>query len=373
MSDPKETLAARQIAAIGLGKDPSMIRSRTPTSQSSNPTQAEREVAKLALEKGRPAVVNPASSFDDQLRAIMNDEREAPAARQIAAIALGKDPKTLGFASAPAQSSNPAGAPGQTASPPPAQRPTYTFLATPSGTVRISENGKLVATTTPEFAAQYGYQIPKVSASSPVTSVTGGASAVTPGLTGTPTPTSPSTTALLGKFFSQGDGNTFTSSKQIAIPQNNAHGLWATIGKASAINNQALDSSAGQTLVDTLASAGGAVAPKWANTINDVGQLATAAKYLKQGDYLSLAQQGVEMGTEKTGEALGAALVPENPVLGRAVGGASVQAIIDVDKFYIAPVAADWLVKTFPEVFVPPSIAQPIQIDPFTQKPIPPN
>lgn len=38
---------------------------------------------------------------------------------------------------------------------------TYTFSQTPNGTVQVLQNGKLISTTTPQFAAQqYGYQIP---------------------------------------------------------------------------------------------------------------------------------------------------------------------------------------------------------------------
>jgi hypothetical protein len=43
--------------------------------------------------------------------------------------------------------------------------PAYTFVPTSSGTVQVFQNGKLISTTTPQLAAQYGYQLSNTSAS----------------------------------------------------------------------------------------------------------------------------------------------------------------------------------------------------------------
>ena len=42
--------------------------------------------------------------------------------------------------------------------------PAYTFSPTASGTVQVFQNGKLISTTTPQLAVQYGYQAPSTSA-----------------------------------------------------------------------------------------------------------------------------------------------------------------------------------------------------------------
>jgi hypothetical protein len=172
MDDPKQTPAMRQIAAIALGKDPSQIGSGSVSSGSAppkphDPTAAERELAKLALGKGRVSVTIPQISSDEQLLTVMNNEKEAPAARQLAAIALGKNPASLDLPKPSGQSTSPTTPLVQTVIQPPAQTSSYTFATTPSGTVQVFENGKLISTETPQLASQkYGYQAQGTAAAS---------------------------------------------------------------------------------------------------------------------------------------------------------------------------------------------------------------
>lgn len=103
MNDPNQTPAARAIAAIALGQNPPKIdpkgtataSGRTASSQPYEVAAAERDLAIATLGKGGVANPNQAQTLDDQLRATMNNVKESPASRQIAAIALGVDPASL--------------------------------------------------------------------------------------------------------------------------------------------------------------------------------------------------------------------------------------------------------------------------------------
>ncbi|MEA2839096.1 MAG: hypothetical protein QOF41_426 [Methylobacteriaceae bacterium] len=130
-------------------------------------------------------------------------------------------------------------------------------------------------------------------------------------------------------------------------------------------NQNFIDTGPGQILTNTLAAAGSEYAKKTMveatgkvtggvlSHINDVADLGKAALYIRQKDYLSAAQIGADkLATESAG-ALGGALMPENPMLGKAAGQASAQFVIDSWKLYGAPVVGDELVRDFPNVFIP--------------------
>jgi hypothetical protein len=185
------------------------------------------------------------------------------------------------------------------------------------------------------------------------------------------------TNSLLTAFYSQRSNRSSSSGPNTTAGPQQTSNLWTAIAATARANNAALRSPVGQTVVDTLAAAGGAFAPsgigKVAGVANLTTDLATAATHLKQRDYLALAQQGSEKIAITAGGAAGALLVPENPALGKAVGSASVTAIIDVGNFYVAPAVGDWMFKKYPTLFTPAAAGPQIQIDPFTQKPIMPS
>lgn len=206
--DPKQSQAVRAIAAIALGKDPSSfgIPNLRPNTQGTPKplTQAEREIAMIALGKGDKASLGQnqtSPSAQGKLRAVLEDPQQSAAAREIAAIALGNDKSsskpstpTPPSAQPPATgqgtaSTNPTVASPKQASEAPASGSkiataandhSYTFKKTSYGTVQIADHGKVIATTTPELAAsRYGYDAPK-SAPSTAASPTASPSAVSP-------------------------------------------------------------------------------------------------------------------------------------------------------------------------------------------------
>lgn len=93
-----ETVAARSIAAIALGKEPSTFgipQTQRPATPPLKPSAAEREIALIALGKSsgpqpKPGSA-PMSSPTGQLRAILEDPKESPTAKRIAEIALREE------------------------------------------------------------------------------------------------------------------------------------------------------------------------------------------------------------------------------------------------------------------------------------------
>jgi hypothetical protein len=191
--DTKQSPAYRAIAAIGLGKDPASF-GIPNTARAGNspapPTQAERELAMLAVGKTLPEKLKQSRSnvaplsIQERLQTILENPKESEVSRKIAAVALGKDssnlvsnPTTAQPVAPKAASTQPQPAPSTTvpggsvqptnpASPKPsvpadAQTTTtskYTFAQTPYGTVEVFQDGKRIGTGTPEYAAQYGYK-----------------------------------------------------------------------------------------------------------------------------------------------------------------------------------------------------------------------
>ena len=130
----------------------------------------EAEVAQRAAEAKRLAAESEARRKADE---VAKKTAEAEAKRKLEADAKqrAEDVKRLAAeaetrrkaddAAKKAAQSEVKRNPEQSANPPsaPPASPVYTFSKTPSGTVQISQNGKIIATTTPEYAAQqYGYK-----------------------------------------------------------------------------------------------------------------------------------------------------------------------------------------------------------------------
>lgn len=99
-NDPTQSTASRRLAGAVLGASvpstPNTVAS-SPLPASSQMTQAERELAAIAYGKQIPASTGQPLSLDAQLRVILNNPKETSVNRQIAAIALGVDPKTIGI------------------------------------------------------------------------------------------------------------------------------------------------------------------------------------------------------------------------------------------------------------------------------------
>jgi hypothetical protein len=177
----------------------------------------------------------------------------------------------------------------------------------------------------------------------------------------------------LTDFFGPPLGGQEVSSPSRLAPPRQENKFWSTVESVQKSNTVILESRPGRILTDTLAAAGGTYAPPWAQAIDKSGEIATAALYFRQRDFWSLAQQGVDKATVLVGESIGAAAVPANPHVGRAVGAATTQALISAGHYYLAPAVGDWMFTKNPDFFTPPPTHQQIEIDPFTRKPIPPG
>jgi hypothetical protein len=84
-------------------------------------------------------------------------------------------------------------------------------------------------------------------------------------------------------------------------------------------NQAMLESPPGQILTGTLAAAGGSFAKKL-TPVGDLREFLEAADHIRRKQYMELAEQVANKITEESAGALGGALMPENPVLGRAYG-----------------------------------------------------
>jgi actin-related protein len=423
MDDRNQTPAARSIAAIALGKEPSSIgfgnastgagRTNTPVES----TPAERELAKLALGKGRAATTNLPASPDEQLRAIMNDEKETPAARQLAAIALGKNAANIG--PTPAQSVSPATAPVQTVSQPPVQGPsaTYTFLPTNYGTVQVSQNGKIIATTTPQLAAlQYGYKVPNPYASSagapsttlsPATSTVMGSS-ISPVASSGSVVAQPKQSSNLwsnlqtaanpsGQSTSPKPASSQTVQSSPTIPTNAstssagagqilAAAAKSTVNAGSLLSQFYQSDPRGQLLLNTLAGAGGAAPGKLITGLGGAAEVASLVYLLQQKDYAGIVPNLTSFGLS-TAAASAAANYTVYGMSAGPLGGFVAVGSFELGKTYVAPIVAPtvgtWLYNLDPSFFIPAQTSQPFnpqtswaplpsqstQGDPFVQQP----
>lgn len=391
LKNPRESADAKTLAAIALGLDPAQARgsgrANTPASNGVQVSRADRQLVKLAIEQVKSR--NKQSPSADQLQQALRDSKSSSIQKQIASIGLGANTASTNQDS-PAPSSSAR-----------SSTPTivYTFKETAYKTIEVYSNGKRIATVAADDATRnYGYKPSTTPAntshnvngakSSGGTSVPATAQAIATGNTNaapiggtSKSQTNVSQTQIdqktfLGNFYQSAAPSPLTSSKSTAMgpaTPNQSSDLWSKAAQLAQSNNKILDSRPGQTIVDTLAQAGGAYAGPVASSIANVGDLATAANYIKNHDYISLAQQGSEKVATGAAGAAGALLMPTNPTLGKAIGSASAQAVIDVGEKYLAPALGTAMYNANPELFTPGSGTPQIQIDPFTGRPIKPN
>jgi hypothetical protein len=160
--NPKETPAARSIAAIALGKDPASlgipqtVRGPAPPPK---PNTAERELALIALGKTAPSSTKPGeaaqgTSAAARLKQVLDDPNESSTAKKIAEIALRQQQNVS--QSSPASGSTPAAI---NASPINDATSRVQLSPLPNGKVQVRESGKPTIEVTAQVAAsQYGYR-----------------------------------------------------------------------------------------------------------------------------------------------------------------------------------------------------------------------
>jgi hypothetical protein len=101
-----------------------------------------------------------------------------------------------------------------------------------------------------------------------------------------------------------------------------------------------------------LASAGGDLATfRGAGALGFAGSAANVAIAWKQQGALMGVEKAVEWGTTSAGGAAGGLLMPENPVVGRAIGQAVTQGAIDVGTTYVSPVLTNAMLWTDQHAF----------------------
>jgi hypothetical protein len=442
--DTKQSPANRAIAAIGLGKDPASY--GIPNSVSSAPppatNRAEREIAMIALGKTGPAIIKPTvsgatpASAEERMRAIMNDPKESDTSRKIAAIALGQAASNPGLNPAPVQPAVPKSAPAQpqtavttivpaqpaTASSTQTGPSAYTFAATVYGTVQVSQNGKIIATTTPQLAAQqFGYKVPNAEAvpSSGVQKTV--LSSATSNVAGSPiSPVAPSGPAVMQPKQSS---NLWTALQTVAYPNQQANpkqlgsGLVAkqptiplTVSTLNADTTKILTAATkstenaglllshfyqstpyGHALVDTFAAAGGEAAKlkfgSWATGLGYVSEGVSIIPLLQKKDYGGLASNLTSFAGSSAAASAGSYFVFAGASAGWLAAG-TFTASYDLSSTYIAPKVAPYtgafLYNLDPSFWTPfrnasPVIAfptaswtptgppRPAQSNPFTQ------
>jgi hypothetical protein len=113
--------------------------------------------------------------------------------------------------------------------------------------------------------------------------------------------------------------------------------------------NEFYQSPIGQTVADVGAAAGGAVAPKPLQLLGKLNTIGNAVVLYRQGDYLGLAQAGVDTITKAAAEGaggligaqVGTAIPGVGPIVGTKVGAAigagSATLVLDVGKYTVAP------------------------------------
>lgn len=101
-----------------------------------------------------------------------------------------------------------------------------------------------------------------------------------------------------------------------------------------------------------MASAGGDLATfRGAGALGFAGSAANVAIAWKQQGALMGVEKAVEWGTTSAGGAAGGLLMPENPVVGRAIGQAVTQGAIDVGTTYVSPVLTNAMLWTDQHAF----------------------
>jgi len=302
----------------------------------------------------------------------------------------------------------------------------YSFTTTPYGTVQVSKNGQIIGTGTPEYAAQYGYKpseaptaqnsvvASQIGSKTGTTGIGAGALPQTKQAISTSIskmqvvalqPNAPinqknfmqnQTTAADASLLQALQAPKVTtqpnsvqmapvqvpgsSSTQIAQPAGANPGSGTPFGPL----NQFYNSPLGKTLVATLSGAGAEVpVPGSAGVaLKILGLSANRANLFllaQQKDYLGIATSLTSTALNLGGSFAAAYAAPTAIAVPPAVliGGVAAGSVA-FGQYFVAPLVAPSigtaLFNKYPSVFTPPSqISQPIQVDPFTQKPIMPS
>jgi hypothetical protein len=301
--------------------------------------------------------------------ALLKSLPSIPAATQtgpITTIVPGNEAKATIAPAAPAPSAGQTNSvvtiiPGNTSA---QSNPTYTFSPTSYGTIQVFQNGKLIGTGTPSFAQQYGYQPSAISAASPANSTTRLAStnlqtqqiAPTQGnvlsqspttLTTTQAPSislqgAPTITKLSGASPLSASTTTPNQGTLTAGNPTNFTGQSAAttiVNKANALPNFYQLNPEGQTLADTLASAGGAVGkvPGLA-ALGNVDEAITLTTLIEQKNYAAIPANLTSFaGSTLAGYAPGL-LLSAAPIYAAPLAAGTFTLSFDVGQKTVAPI-----------------------------------
>ena len=350
LNDPTQSLVSRRLAAAVLGKELPTAQTKewvagqnypgNPTAMY-QPTQAERELATAAFGIGkRPAVSSQPVTLDDQLRAAINDPKETVATRQIAAIALGIDPASVGAGSgvgSPAVAGNPA------ASGKPVSNPAASAM---------SNTGQDGAHLNPDLKTNIATLSPENAATLPIASNNAGkplTTQATAPLQRPPLKTAPQYSLPVGTSAS---GCLSRATSEIRGGQISMPPVLQTLGSAA--------TDAGKAAVGAMQNL-----PSLVNVFGYANDAARAASLAMQGDGYGLSAYGVTYGTVQAEGTLGNKIAPG---VGSIAAGAT-QFLTDIGTAYASPVVTQYLFDCFPN-FTPKSVTQTnININPFTGQP----
>ncbi len=162
-ASPTYTFAPTAYGTVQVSKNGTIIATTTP------------QLATQQYGYQLSGVSTPASSVSAPAAPITSGNVTTPSGAVVNAATGQLVSSPPASTSPPAQTSAPlvsASTPPTTnTTPTPGATPAYTFSPTASNTIQVFQNGKLISTTTPQLAAQYGYQVPKASAQ-PAISIT---------------------------------------------------------------------------------------------------------------------------------------------------------------------------------------------------------
>ncbi len=243
--------------------------------------------------------------------------------------------------------------------------PTYAFAATSFGTIQVFQNGKLIGTGTPSFAQQYGYQPSAVSTPSPASSTTLASTnlqtqqiAPTQGTVLSQSPTTLTTTqapsiSLQGApTIAKSSGASPLSASATAPnqgtltagnPTNSTGPSAATtiVYKGNALTNFYQLNPEGQTLADTLASAGGAVGNvRGVPTLGYVDEGITLITLLQQKNYAAIPANLTSFAGSTAAGYAPAAILTAAPMYAAPLAAGTFTLSFDLGQKWVAPVVA---------------------------------
>jgi hypothetical protein len=238
-----------------------------------------------------------------------------------------------------------------------APSPAYTFSPTSYGTIQVFENGKLIGTGTASFAQQYGYQPPSLSTPTSIASANPLPSPVpqqTQGPTQTPitqVPAQSSITALQGASAStkvnpaaptpgavlMSNQGTLTAAP--AQASTNSSPLTTAANGANALSNFYQSNPGGQTLLDTLGTAGGSISkvPGLA-ALGNVDEAITLTTLLEQKNYAAIPANLTSFVGSNLAAAAPGALLSAAPAYAAPLASATFVASFDIGQHTIAPI-----------------------------------